>query len=71
MLITGTVEKVDIGAGVFVLKGDNGTTYELRGDRSIVKQTGKHVEIAGDVDGNAVSAGMVGPILKVNTFKVL
>jgi hypothetical protein len=71
MKLSGTVEKVDMGAGVFVLKASDGKTYQLRGlDRSL-KQAGKRVEIEGDIDGNAVSAGMTGPVLNVTGSKAL
>jgi hypothetical protein len=71
MKLSGTVEKIDLGSGVFVLKADNGQSYQLRGGDRALRQAGKRVEVDGDVDGGAVSAGMAGPVLNVKGFKAL
>jgi hypothetical protein len=63
---TGTVQKLDIGRGVWVLNANDGTTYELMGATAELKQEGARVAIQGTIQEGMVSAAMVGPILKVN-----
>ena len=67
MKLIGTVERLDVGPGVFVLKADDGNTYQLRGADKTIRQVGKRVEVDGNVDATE-SAGMVGPVLNVLGF---
>ena len=69
MKLSGTVQKIDIGSGVFVLQSDDGKSYQLRGGDRALRKAGMRVEVEGDVDGGAVSAGMTGPVLNVRSFK--
>ena len=71
MKLSGTVERVDLGPGVFVLKGDDGKSYQLAGGDRALRKPGQRVEVEGDVDGSAVTAAMVGPVLRVKSFKPL
>lgn len=71
MKLSGTVQKIDMGSGVFVLQADDGRSYQLRGGDRALRQAGKRVEVDGDVDAGAMSAGMTGPVLNVRGFKAL
>lgn len=71
MKVRGTVEFRDVEMGVWVLAGDDGTTYQLAGGRSSLLKEGQRVEIDGEVDRAAASVAMVGPILRVQGYKVL
>ena len=71
MKIRGTVEFRDVEMGVWVLAGEDGKTYQIAGGRSSLLKEGQRVEIDGDVDAGAASAAMVGPVLRVRSYKVI
>jgi hypothetical protein len=69
--LRGSVVFRDVETGVWVLQGDDGKTYELAGGDRSIKKDGKRIEVEGDVDGDTLSAGMVGPVLKVKRYRFL
>ena len=69
MKLTGKVVYRDLEGGVWVLEGDDGTTYQLAGGDRKIKKDGQRVEVDGDVDKDALSFAMVGPLLKVKSYK--
>jgi cob(I)alamin adenosyltransferase len=69
--LRGSVVFKDIEAGVWTLQGDDGNTYELAGGDRSIKKAGKRIEVEGDVDGDALTAGMVGPVFKVKRYRFL
>jgi cob(I)alamin adenosyltransferase len=71
MKLTGSVAFRDVESGVWVLEGDDGHTYELAGGDRGIKKNGRRVEVEGDVDSQAISIGMVGPILRVTRYRFL
>jgi hypothetical protein len=71
MKVSGSVAYRDLETGVWVLEADDGRTYELAGGDRGIKKTGRRVEIEGDVDGAAVTIGMVGPVLTVKRYRFL
>jgi hypothetical protein len=71
MKLRGTVEFRDIEMGVWVLAGDDGKTYQLAGGRSSLLQEGQRVEIDGEVDVEAMGVAMVGPVLRVRSFRAV
>lgn len=71
MKIRGTVEFRDVEMGVWVLVGEDGRTYQLSGGRSSLLKEGQRVEVDGDVDEGAMGVAMVGPVLRVRSFKTL
>ncbi len=71
MKLKGAVVFKDIETGVWVLEGDDGNTYELAGGDRAIKKAGKRIEVEGEVDGGAVTAGMVGPLLRVKRYRFL
>ncbi len=71
MKVRGTVEFRDVEMGVWVLVGDDGTTYQISGGRSSLLKEGQRVEIDGTVDGAAMGTAMVGPVLRVSGYRVL
>ncbi|MGQ0506533.1 MAG: DUF5818 domain-containing protein [Myxococcaceae bacterium] len=68
MKLTGTVVFRDVETGLWLLEGDDGRTYQLAGGDRKLKKDGGRVEIEGDVDANAVTAGMAGPLLRVKRY---
>ncbi len=71
MKLKGTVEFRDIEMGVWVLEGEDGRTYQLSGGSAALRRRGQHVEIDGDVDRQAVTTAMVGPVLRVRGFRAV
>jgi hypothetical protein len=71
MKLTGQVGFRDIDFGVWVLQADDGAVYEIAGADRHIKQDGKRVEVEGTLDERAVSAAMVGPILRVKSYRFL
>ena len=71
MKLSGTVERVDLGAGAFVLVADDGQRYQLAGGDRGMKKPGQRIEVDGDVDANAVTNAMAGPVLRVKSYRAI
>jgi hypothetical protein len=69
--LTGAVTFRDVETGVWVLEGDDGKTYELAGGDRSIKKAGKRIEVEGEVDRDALTAGMVGPLFRVTSYRFL
>ena len=69
MKVRGTVEFRDVEMGVWVLVGDDARTYQISGGRSSLLKEGQRVEVDGEVDEDAMSVAMVGPVLRVHSHK--
>jgi cob(I)alamin adenosyltransferase len=66
--LKGKVAFRDIETGIWVLEGDDGRTYQLDGGDRKIKKDGQRVEVEGDVDRNALTAGMIGPVFRVRKY---
>jgi len=69
--LKGSVVFRDVETGVWVIQGDDGNTYEIAGGDRHIKKSGRRIEVEGDVDGQAVTAGMVGPLFRVKKYRFL
>jgi cob(I)alamin adenosyltransferase len=69
--LTGRVAYRDIETGVWVLEGDDGTTYQLAGGDRKIKKDGHRIEVEGDVDRNVLTSAMVGPVFNVARYRFL
>ncbi|NVJ02491.1 hypothetical protein HV824_30835 [Myxococcus sp. AM009] len=69
MKLSGRVVFRDIETGVWVLEGDDGTTYQLAGGDRKLKKDGQRIEAEGSVDGDTLTSAMVGPIFHVSTYR--
>ncbi len=69
MKLTGKIAFRDIDFGVWILQGDDGMNYEIAGADRKIKKEGARVEVEGEVDDRAVSAAMIGPILRVVRYR--
>jgi hypothetical protein len=67
--LSGRVVFRDLETGVWVLEGDDGRTYALAGGDRGLKRDGQRVEIDGEVDRGAVTTAMVGPLLRVGSYR--
>ena len=71
MKLKGKIAFRDVETGVWVLEGDDGRVYKLAGGDRQIKKDGSRVEVDGEVDDDAHTIGMVGPVLKVKTYRIL
>ena len=70
MKLTGTVKREDLGPGVFML--DTGSqSYVLAGGDKALRKAGQKVEVDGELDETAMTAGGSGPVFRVKTYRVL
>lgn len=69
--LTGRVAFRDIETGVWVLEGDDGTTYQLAGGDRKIKKDGHRIEVEGDVDNDVMTSAMVGPVFNVARYRFL
>ena len=65
---TGTIKKNDLSGGFWELVSDGGDRYQLEGGDAKLKVEGKQVTIDGTVQSSSMGIGMVGSILKVNSW---
>lgn len=70
MTLTGEVAFQDLEGGVWVLKGDDGVTYQLAGGDRHLKKNGRRAEVEGEVE-HASTFAMVGPVLRVKRYVFL
>jgi hypothetical protein len=71
MRLSGRVVFRDIETGVWVLEGDDGRTYQLAGGDRKIKKDGQRIEVDGEVDRDALTAAMVGPVFTVASYRFL
>lgn len=71
LTVKGTIERKGLGPGTWALVTDSGETYELKNAPSELKQADLKVEVQGQVREDVMSFAMIGPILEVQSFKVL
>ncbi|MFL5349867.1 MAG: DUF5818 domain-containing protein [Hyalangium sp.] len=71
MKLSGRIVFRDIETGVWVLEGDDGTTYQLAGGDRKIKKDGQRVEVEGKVDKDTMTLQMVGPVFNVASYRFL
>lgn len=71
MTVQGTIEHKSFGAGVWALVTDDGQVYELKKAPKELLQVGSKVKVEGDIQTDAVSIAMIGPILLVQHMENL
>ena len=69
--LRGTIAFRDIEFGVWVLRGEDGTTYQLAGGDRQLKKEGQRIEATGSVRKDVATAAMVGPVFHVDSYRVL
>ncbi|MGL5082053.1 MAG: hypothetical protein ACRC8A_11265 [Microcoleaceae cyanobacterium] len=68
--VQGKLERKGFGTGTWALVTSN-QTYELKNAPPELKQAGLTVEVIGQVREDIVTLAMIGPVLDVESFKVL
>lgn len=69
--LTGTIQRVDIGMGVWTLTAEDGQTYELRNAPHGLLRAGLKVDVQGQVRTDIATTAMVGPVLQVSQCHVV
>jgi hypothetical protein len=67
----GTIVKSDLEGGSWLLKGDNGVMYQLRGVDEQLLKDGQRVVIEGRIATQIVGIAMVGDVIQVSSYRVL
>jgi hypothetical protein len=68
---------MDLEGGVYVLRGDDGRSYDLHGVEAFlsaelkIDHEGVRVVVEGRLRGNLVDFHMVGPIIEVTALRLL
>ncbi len=65
---TGTITQNDLSGGFWELTTDSGDRYQLQGADAKLKVEGQKVTIKGAVQSASMGIGMVGSILKVDSW---
>ncbi len=65
---SGVVTKSDLEGGIWMLKADDGQSYQLRGGDDGLRKSGQRVTVQGSVDKGAMGIGMTGPYLDVSSW---
>ncbi|MFM6097310.1 MAG: hypothetical protein ACKPFD_11160 [Dolichospermum sp.] len=70
--ITGTIERRNIGLGVWVFVTEDGVTYQIlkSADKNLLK-SGQKAKVTGEVRNDLMTTAMIGPILEVHSFLVI
>ena len=66
---TGTIKKSPLEGGIWQLRMDDGTLYQLQTDDAGLLVEDQQVTITGEVDKAAFGLGMTGPTLVVSTWQ--
>jgi hypothetical protein len=71
MTFTGTIEKKGFGFGTWALVTDAGETYELKDPPKELQQSSIKVEIQGRIREDVMTIAMIGPVLEIESFKLI
>ena len=70
--ITGTIERRNIGLGVWIFATEDGVTYQIpkSADKNLLK-SGQKAKVTGQVRNDLMTTAMIGPVLEVHSFQVI
>jgi hypothetical protein len=70
--ITGTIERRNIGLGVWAFVTEDGVTYQIpkSADKNLLK-SGQKAKVTGQVRDDLMTTAMIGPVLEVHSFQVI
>ncbi|HBE17419.1 MAG TPA: hypothetical protein DEG17_04140 [Cyanobacteria bacterium UBA11149] len=69
--VTGVIEHKDIGIGTWALVADSGVTYEIMDTPDELQKPNLKVQVTGEVRDDVMTLATIGPVLALNSFKVL
>ncbi|MDB9536128.1 hypothetical protein PN451_09830 [Dolichospermum planctonicum CS-1226] len=69
--ITGTIERRNIGLGVWAFVTEDGVTYQIpkSADKNLLK-SGQKAKVTGQVRNDLMTTAMIGPVLEVHSFEL-
>lgn len=70
MRVIGTLQRVDVEGGAWVVVGDDGTRYQLLSDPHDLP-SGARVEVDGDVEHDVMTLQMAGRPFRVDAIRRL
>ncbi|MGB3420469.1 MAG: hypothetical protein WBA52_08535 [Dolichospermum sp.] len=70
--ITGTIERRNIGLGVWAFVTEDGVTYQIpkSADKNLLK-SGQKAKVTGQVREDLMTTAMIGSVLEVHSFEVI
>lgn len=70
--ITGTIERRNIGLGVWAFVTEDGVTYQIpkSADKNLLK-SGQKAKVTGQVRNDLMTTAMIGPVLEVDDFELM
>ena len=71
MKVVGQVHFEALEGGTWFLEAEDGARYVLSGADDALRVDGRRAEIEGEIDAQALSFTMAGPLLRVRTFRIL
>jgi hypothetical protein len=66
--VKGQVRREDLSGGIWVFCADDGARYQMAGGDQGLLKDGQRATVTGEVDGAAFGIGMVGEILRVQSY---
>lgn len=67
--VKGVIERKGFGFGTWALVSDD-KTYELKNAPSDLQKAGLKVKVKGEIQENAMTLAMIGPVLEVESFEI-
>lgn len=71
MTYTGTIEQKGFGFGTWALVTESGETYELKDPPEELQQASIKAEIQGRIREDVMTIAMIGPVLEIESYKIL
>lgn len=71
MQLSGTIDKKGFGFGTWALVTEDGQTYELKDPPQELQKSSIKVEIEGKIREDVMTIAMIGPVLEIESFKLL
>ena len=70
--ITGTIERRNIGLGVWAFVTEDGVTYQIpKSAHKNLLKSGQKAKVTGQVRNDLMTTAMIGPVLEVHSFQVI
>lgn len=67
----GTIHRLHVSGGVWILRAADGTRYQLEGADDALKVDGLAVELEGELTPGRMGIGMVGPTVRVTGYALI
>ncbi|MEO0455820.1 MAG: hypothetical protein AAF152_04455 [Cyanobacteria bacterium P01_A01_bin.114] len=71
IIVKGTIQWIDMGAGSWAIVTDDKQTYQLCGETTRLEKKGLKARVEGILRNDMLSMVMAGPILEVKNYEIL